>query len=150
MARIDVAAEQAAANRAYSKALFAFAKGAHVSLWDVLRDATFDLMQHVQLDTPIDTGRARAGWTPFFKALGVAPASSAGDPVAVAQGETEGSADLDEKKLMITIQNRVPYIIYLEAGWSGQAPQGFARRNLRRHAASYRDAARKMKIREAP
>ncbi len=52
---------------------------------------------NVILRTPVKTGRARAGW------------------------------HIKNKKNAVAVVNRVHYIVYLEAGHSTQAPQGFAR-----------------------
>ena len=36
----------------------------------IVRDGARDLMTRVALDTPVDTGRARAGWLAVFDELG--------------------------------------------------------------------------------
>lgn len=50
--------------------------------------------------TPVDTGHARSGWA--FEVV-------------------------SEEPLHLRIVNRVPYIVYLEYGWSKQAPAGMLR-----------------------
>lgn len=71
--------------------------------------------------TPVDTGRARAGWFPAMRALGV-PAGS-GDEGGIRfsfGGEIQ----------FIEVFNRVHYAIYLEYGHSKQAPMGMVRKTL--------------------
>lgn len=146
------------ANAGFVRAMQAFQKKSGIAIWEVMRKAAFDLMRDVQLDTPVDTGRARAGWTPFFKAIGK-PGITGGltriggrevfvleQGIAQAQGESEGSARLDEAALEIEIQNRVPYIVFLERGWSGQAPQGMVEKNLRAHARNFREMVKAAKV----
>lgn len=57
-------------------------------------------------DTPVDTGFARASWRP----------------------EVERRPDL----LAVMFFNGAAYIIYLEKGWSKQAPNGMVAKNLER------------------
>ena len=71
--------------------------------------------------TPVDTGRARAGWYPAMRTLKI-PAG-AGD-----EGSIEMNFSGDNP--YIEINNRVHYVIYLEYGHSKQAPQGMVRRTL--------------------
>lgn len=80
-------------------------------------------------DTPVDTGRARGGWT------AVPGVSSSGDAAAVAQGRGESSyteRGLKSSHPEVEIINGVPYIIPLELGSSLQAPAGFIRINMRK------------------
>ena len=65
--------------------------------------------------TPKDTGRARAGWSPAARALGVPTTDQS----------NEGS--IQEKDDRVIITNSVPYIKLLDAGYSKQAPQGITR-----------------------
>lgn len=63
-------------------------------------DASSTLTNNLRSRTPIDTGRARRGWTNR------------------ASGRTA------------SVENRVPYIDYLEQGHSRQAPTGFVRQAI--------------------
>ena len=87
--------------------------------------------------TPVDTGRARAGWS-----IGTEPSEWTPPPgvweeflangyidAAVAKGLT--NKNLSEADV-IYICNNVQYIMALEAGWSKQAPQGFIGKFLQR------------------
>ena len=87
--------------------------------------------------TPVDTGRARAGWS-----IGTEPSewtppqgvweefiSNGFVDSAVAKGLT--NKNLSEADV-IYICNNVQYIMALEAGWSKQAPQGFIGKFLKR------------------
>lgn len=60
----------------------------------------------IRANTPVDTGTAQRGWTIVSKI----------DKI----GDTG------------TYENRVPYVIYLEEGHSGQAPYGFINMSLTR------------------
>lgn len=78
--------------------------------------------------TPVDTGRARAGWAAFADAQG--HHVDFGATEGVAEGRKESSYTDDEG--YIGIRNAVPYIEALEYGSSDQAPGGFVRLNLER------------------
>lgn len=82
----------------------------------------FLFLQLVIPRTPVDTGRARAGWYPASQALGLGTGTG--------KGEGKIEKKLKGKKKHIDIYNRVHYIVYLEYGHSGQAPSGFARISL--------------------
>ena len=87
--------------------------------------------------TPVDTGRARAGWSIGTEPSEWTPPQGVWEEFishgfvdsAVAKGLTNknlGEADV------IYICNNVQYIMALEAGWSKQAPQGFIGKFLKR------------------
>lgn len=69
--------------------------------------------------TPKDTGRAKAGWSPAAKVLGV----------TVTDQSNEGR--IQEKSNCVIITNLVPYIKMLDAGYSKQAPQGITKPAMR-------------------
>lgn len=87
--------------------------------------------------TPVDTGRARAGWS-----IGTEPSEWTPPPGVWEEFIANGYIDaavakgLTNKKLseadVIYICNNVQYIMALEAGWSKQAPQGFIGKFLQR------------------
>lgn len=89
---------------------------------NLLKQLTFLFLQLVIPRTPVDTGRARAGWYPAAQRLGL----------GTGNGNGEGSIEikLEGKKKYIEITNRVNYIVYLEYGKSKQAPAGMARVSL--------------------
>ena len=87
--------------------------------------------------TPVDTGRARAGWS-----IGTEPSEWTPPPGVWEEFLANGYIDaavakgLTNKKLseseVVYICNNVEYIMALEAGWSKQAPQGFIGKFLQR------------------
>ncbi|RLC65537.1 MAG: hypothetical protein DRI01_00560 [Chloroflexi bacterium] len=102
-----------------------------------LRKLAFDLLARIAKRTPVDTGRARAGWLTGMKALARKTGQSPnirfeGSNVsrkAIAQGEKEGSYKETDSagKKVIEITNSVRYVIYLEYGWSKKSPRGMVR-----------------------
>lgn len=90
-----------------------------------LRAASLDALTRVIEKTPVDTGRARGNWQ---LAVGSIPRGEI-RPLSVQDTITEGTARLGavEAGDTIYIVNNVPYIIPLEFGHSGQAPQGMVR-----------------------
>lgn len=84
----------------------------------------------------VDTGRARAGWYASAQGLGKSLDFSSGikGDNKVSEGKKKGSY---KEKLSgfsnkyIEMINGVSYIIYLEYGWSKQAPTGMVRISMR-------------------
>lgn len=80
------------------------------------------------LNTPVDTGRARANWLPSIDApdLSIVPPSSTGAPNSV-QRDADIQSELTRFnfKNTIYISNNLPYIKRLNDGHSQQAPAGF-------------------------
>lgn len=99
----------------------------------ILRKIAFDFLRAVILKTPVDTGRARAGWTAFLDAQGTPMNVGGNDPQAIQEGKAAGFFEEhfqgDEQYLLIG--NGVSYILYLEYGRSPQAPAGMVRLTLR-------------------
>lgn len=101
----------------------------------IVRLTVFKLLEFITKNTPVDLGRARAGWLAGTESLGV-PNEISGANVsleAVGQGRGEGSFEQVETPgfVMINIQNRVPYIVFLEFGSSSQASGGIVRLAIR-------------------
>ena len=108
----------------------------------VLRALALDFIRRVIEKTPVDFGRARAGWTSYALSLGRSPrigGQRSGRGLAKeasaeqAQGITEGSfktkfSGVDQ---FIEIINGVSYIVFLEFGSSDQAPGGMMRITFR-------------------
>ena len=67
-----------------------------------------DLHKELRKNTPVDTGRARRGWT-----------------------KTTAEAGLDLAKGTIILHNDVHYVQYLDKGSSGQSPRGIVEPSLR-------------------
>ncbi len=74
----------------------------------------FDALRRIQDRTPVDTGNAKAGWRLTF------------------------TVDTDTQ-VKASITNGVTYVIYLEYGWSKQAPRGMVRITMMGIAAEIRE-----------
>lgn len=80
-------------------------------------------------DTPVDTGRARANWHALINSDNP-PVTDDADPSGnAAKQRIEGDVRRARLGDAISIANGVPYIEYLEAGSSQQAPAGMVARN---------------------
>jgi hypothetical protein len=71
---------------------------------DVANKMALDIFGDLVLETPVDTGEARNGWT------------------------------LDDSADVIVVENRVEHIGALNNGHSGQAPAGFVEAIIDRHS----------------
>lgn len=104
----------------------------------IFQKITIDLDTRVVLGTPVDEGRARGNWYPSLSQ----PSSARDDKVRDKSGSkaiaaitaTALGADLGET---IWLTNNLPYILPLENGHSGQAPEGMVDLNLNAVAAQY-------------
>lgn len=90
------------------------------------RKVALELFRRVVMRTPVDTGRARGNWQ---AGVGTPPAGETdrtGASAALEQitGEVES---WDAENVAIYLVNNVPYIVPLEDGHSGQAPQGMVK-----------------------
>lgn len=103
-----------------------------------LQKTAFEFLARVIKRTPVDKGRARAGWTSFLLAKG-RPVDVGGtdtDPEAIRQGELLSFFEEDYgSRPFIILGNAVHYVVYLEFGSSGQAPAGMVRVTFREMAA---------------
>lgn len=79
--------------------------------------------------TPVDTGRARAGWQIGTAPTEWVPSKAQWDEYKGTGAVTRALASVPVEQLsqadVVYISNNVEYILALEAGWSAQAPQGF-------------------------
>lgn len=94
----------------------------------LMRALAFKFIGKVIPRTPVDTGRARGGWTAMPRTAGLASGSKAREGRAVSSYTEKGRRT---DKFSIEVHNGVPYISYLELGSSQQAPGGFIRLTLR-------------------
>lgn len=121
----------------------------------IVRKVAIDLIRDIILLTPVDTGRARAAWTPWMERTG-APVTIGGTAFGKALGRREGRFrenlfPAGDGKLrgasradhpFVEVTNNVRYIIPLEFGRSPKAPAGMVRITVRRHIRALRGAFR--------
>jgi len=98
------------------------ARGLEKGVEDLARETALKVMETVSERTPVDTGRARAGWR---ISLGTA---TGGRPRGEARAVADGFRIGLPGGLFLT--NDVEYIVFLENGHSQQAPAGFVRQGL--------------------
>jgi len=102
-----------------------------LALYKIGLDVTRLLIQK----TPVDTGRARAGW--YFAANRLAAVLGGGSGYRAGSDEekagmAQGAIKMNMRGLRKSIEiiNAVKYIMMLEYGWSTQAPYGMVRITL--------------------
>lgn len=130
--------------RELADAIRAFTKAKLVDLGRVLRVTMSGILSELQLVSPVDTGRFRAGWSPFLIHVGF-PLDEGPDGVAVAEGRAR-STFVDESsssvRPFISVTNGVTYGPDLNAGRSPQAPAQFVEGVLNRWRQHLHAAAR--------
>lgn len=85
-----------------------------------MREPCRELSNRIQVQTPVDTGRARKGWTPSINAPDFS--ERGGDPIKVVAQLQPGDSYF--------YANGVPYIRPLDNGHSAQAPNGMFKVNV--------------------
>lgn len=102
-----------------------------------------ELLRRIIMKMPVDTGRARAAWYMSTTGLGVRFNFGTKGPLVASKkirstegiesGMSEGDYVENLKGLTpyVEMVNGCPYIIFLEYGWSGQAPWGMVRISMR-------------------
>ena len=123
----------------FSKDLAAFAKKIDVNIGTVTRKVAIDIFSDVVKRTPVDTGRARAGWQvttgspgDFVPPLPIGGFSASG-PIHRKKADPghypPPTANFDEidGTQVVYIVNNVEYIQALEDGHSKQAPAGMVK-----------------------
>lgn len=99
-------------------------------------DLALEITADLQVNTPIDIGWARAGWTPTIGEPYQGGRDLKPDPalVTVARArQAEGLNEVLQYRLTdgpIWITNNVVYINRLNEGWSKQAPSGFVQTTI--------------------
>lgn len=112
----------------FNKFLDRFIKHTNIAAPLVLKKFAADALTRIVARTPVDTGDARGGWMAAGRALGVrVPRPGARAKI---RDEGEYEEQLTGNRMFIRIANNIPYIIYLEYGWSKQAPLGMVRITL--------------------
>jgi hypothetical protein len=122
-----------------------FARDAAEAHDKITRAATLDFFSGTIKSTPVDTGRARGGWT---TGVGTEPAASPdrldpGGSAATAEVMAKTPAGAGQETFMV---NNLPYIESLENGNSKQAPAGMVRINLARVQRIVNAAIAKFKV----
>lgn len=122
-----------------------FARDAAEAHDKIARAATLDFFSGTIKDTPVDTGRARGGWT---VGVGVEPAES---PERLDKEGAAASAEAMAKTPKgagqeVFMMNNLPYILELENGSSKKAPNGMVRINLARVQRIVKTAIAKFKV----
>jgi hypothetical protein len=106
-----------------------FAQKAGEQADKVVREVCLNLVNDIVLNTPVDTGRARANW---FTSIG----SPSNQTIEFEGGASGGGLAIGRAMPDISkatgnifwISNNLPYIYRLEfEGWSKQAPRGMVR-----------------------
>lgn len=94
-----------------------------------IRKAGLVADQVLVLMMPVDTGRARAGWQVSFGSPNI------NVPPETQRDKSGGSTLAKNRQTILTfrvgqemfLSNAVPYVVFLDAGTSVQAPEGFSR-----------------------
>lgn len=112
----DLASQIAAAMREVDK-----------QVGDLIRSITLTAYRELVEISPVDTGWSRANWIP---GIGTAPSSPVGARDAFSLGaQASGVAEVmgyrSPNQGPLYLSNSVPYIVYLNAGSSSQAPAGY-------------------------
>lgn len=147
--RAALAATKASAD-AVNEALQQYVSAVEDGKSKAVRLTALSIVSQAQKATPVDTGRARAGWSVGVRAAGGTPTigrRKSDDPLAVAQGEASGFGQMidNENQTTFIAVNGVRYTPYLEAGYSDQAPYGFLRQIMDRHADKLLEAVRNIR-----
>lgn len=107
--------------------------GIERGLTKLQREITLAIWSAVTIGTPVDTGRARAGW--------IATVGKPSEFITPA-GKHQGAAQPELSNLRpgdtSYIVNNVHYIVYLNEGHSQQAPAKFVERAIRNVLAAYK------------
>lgn len=101
----------------------AFIEGTEYDTASAVRYVTREVLSRVVERTPVNTHRAVAGWSAAGRALDVSVPSSSKSQA----GDSSYRERLTGKNPRVEFNNNVPYVIYLEYGWSKQAPLGMVR-----------------------
>jgi hypothetical protein len=107
----------------FNKFIKEFVKGTEYDAAAAVRYTSREVGIRIVRRTPVDTRRAVAGWSAAGRALNFpVPQSSASK-----SGDSGYEQHLTGSSPYIRFRNNVRYVIYLEYGWSRQAPLGMVR-----------------------
>lgn len=111
-----------------------FIRKTGVAVETALRKIVLDISTSVIMDTPVDTGRARGNWVVGVDTINW-DATNSPDPSGsdtLRRVSNTVSAIEWKRDRSVYLTNTLAYILPLEYGHSGQAPQGMVRKNLSR------------------
>ncbi|AMR77680.1 HK97 gp10 family phage protein [Cupriavidus nantongensis] len=114
------------ANDDFRRKLAAFVQRAKDNQEKVIREVAEDLLQSIQMRSPVDTGRFLGNW--FVQESISQQTTEETDPTGQ-QMLARGKAGIAEFKPggVLYIVNFLPYAQRLEYGWSSKSPQGMVR-----------------------
>lgn len=109
--------------------LRAFAAKIDVELGLVMQKITLDMFSDIVGRTPVDTGRARAGWAVGIGSYGdfMPPPAKKGEKGVQFQAPAAPDVSAVDGTQAVFIYNNVEYIQALEDGHSKQAPAGMVK-----------------------
>jgi len=123
----------------FNRFLKSFVARSNLSTNLVIKKIALDLLVQILKRSPVDTGRSRAAWYPSMQGLGGSYdlQRKLKDPTKskVSEGKKQGSYKENLKFTVnkyVELINGVDYIIYLEYGYSKQAPYGMVRISMRK------------------
>lgn len=107
----------------FAKRMEILAEGVKHNTLNAVKRAAIAADQAVVLQTPVDTGRARANWVVNVGSAATGEVDSTDANAALEQGRSAiGDYKLEQGGIFIS--NSLPYIGLLENGSSAQAPKG--------------------------
>jgi hypothetical protein len=111
-----------------------FAEQAEKFADDAVKKVCLDLLSDIVLNTPVDTGRARANWFTSIGTPSTATIEYEGAQSAAGLAISRASDDVaNAPRNIFWISNNLPYIYRLEfEQWSKQAPSGMVRLAINR------------------
>lgn len=115
----------------------------------VLQKTALEIHKGVVVSTPVDTGRARAGWDVGINNVTPGAAANMGKTIQEIVNAGELTIKQAEADDAIFVSNNVNYIEFLENGSSEQAPNGMVKKTLRRFPQFVRKSTQESK-RERP
>ena len=111
----------------------------------VLTKVGLEMHDEIVEKTPVDTGRAQASWN--FTVDSVREESKPPGKYPSAKSDAKKGRDAESKKVTpastVYITNNLPYILPLEHGHSGQAPNGMVSTTVARFQEFVKDAVEK-------
>ena len=103
----------------------------------IFQKIAIELDTAIVLGTPVDEGRARGNWFPTLNTPSAATSDSTDKSGAAAIAAVQSTAMGSKLGDTVWMSNNLPYILPLENGHSGQAPDGMVDLNLNAIAAQY-------------